>query len=528
MTTAHFRPNRGVVAAGHALTADAGAEMLRQGGNAFDAAIAAAFTACVTESVLTSLGGGGFLLAHTADGQDCLFDFFCQTPQTHRSPENLQFFPIEANFGDTVQEFHIGLGAIAVPGTVAGLLAIHQRLGRLPLKTIIAPAQHWATQGSQIEPFRAYCFQILAPILTATPAAKAIYAPNGKLLQEGDDFYLSDFASFLDELLHQGTDLIYQGRLAHQLAQDCKAQGGYLQLVDLQAYRMIERQPLSVPYRNATLLTNPPPSSGGALIAFALNLLATVGSALGDHASPSHVAALREVMQLTNLARQDGYDQHLYQSDIAQQFLSVVHTEPYRQQLQAAVQARSVNKWGSTTHISAIDAEGNAVSMTTSNGEGAAYILPGTGVMMNNMLGEEDLNPQGFHQWPPNQRISSMMAPTIVLENGFPRLVLGSGGSNRIRTAILQVISNVLDFGMELEAAVNAPRLHWERGAFHLEPGYDRNTLESQGIGTADDCTWWQTRNMFFGGVHAVGLSPGGEFAGVGDARRNGACVVVT
>ncbi len=502
--------------------------MLRQGGNAFDAAIAAAFTACVTESPLTSLGGGGFLLAHTAAGQNRLFDFFCQTPQAKRSPDNLQFFPIEANFGDTVQEFHIGLGAIAVPGSIAGLLTIHQQLGRLPLKTIIAPAQHWAAQGTRIEPFRAYCFQILAPILTATPAARAIYAPVGRLLQEGERFYLTDFAEFLTELLHQGADLIYQGRVAHQLAHDCQTHGGHLTLADLQAYRMIERQPLTVPYRDTTLLTNPPPSSGGALIAFALSLLATVSSGLGDHGNPGHVATLREVMRLTNLARQDGYDQHLYQQDIAQQFLSTAHTEAYRHQLKVSLQNAAINKWGSTTHISALDEDGNAVSITTSNGEGAAYVIPGTGVMMNNMLGEEDLNPHGFHQWPPNQRISSMMAPTIVLENGLPRLVLGSGGSNRIRTAILQVISNVLDFGMELETAVNAPRLHWERGELHLEPGYDRDALESQGIGSADHCTWWQTPNMFFGGVHAVGLTATGDFAGVGDARRNGACVVVS
>ena len=147
--------------------------------------------------------------------------------------------------------------------------------------------------------------------------------------------------------------------------------------------------------------------------------------------------------------------------------------------------------------------------------------------MMNNMLGEEDLNPQGFHQWPTNQRMSSMMAPTLVLQDGQPRLVLGSGGSNRIRTAILQVVSNVLDFGMDIETAVNAPRLHWERGALHLEPGFDQATLEAEGITGGDRCTWWQAHNMFFGGVHAVAVDPKGTLAGVGDGRRGGACVVV-
>jgi gamma-glutamyltranspeptidase/glutathione hydrolase len=174
-----------------------------------------------------------------------------------------------------------------------------------------------------------------------------------------------------------------------------------------------------------------------------------------------------------------------------------------------------------------VDGEGNAASITTSNGEGSAYMIPGTGIMMNNMLGEEDLSPQGFHQWPLHQRMSSMMAPTLVLQDGQPHLVLGSGGSNRIRTAILQVMSNVLDFGMDIEAAVNAPRLHWERGALHLEPGYDQVAMEAQGITDSDDCTWWQGRNMFFGGVHAVAVGADGTLSGVGDGRRGGACVVV-
>ncbi|MBU6230141.1 MAG: gamma-glutamyltransferase [Cyanobacteria bacterium REEB459] len=516
---------RGAVAAGHVLTAEAGAAMLRQGGNAFDAAIAAAFTACVTESVLTSLGGGGFLLAHTAAGHNVLFDFFCQTPESNPPPSQLDFFPIQANFGDTTQEFHVGLGSMAVPGSVAGYIDIHRQLGRLPLKTILAPARHWATRGITVGSFQAYCFEILSPILTASAAAQAIYVPGGKLLGPGDRLYLGAFADFLEALAQEGSDLFYQGDLAHRIATDCERQGGYLRLADLQSYRMIAREPLAVPYRGGLLLTNPPPSSGGTLIAFALKLLADALVPNLEHGSPGHVATLVEVMRLTNLARQDGYDSHLYQPGIADQFLSPAHSHPYQQQLKTALQG--VNKWGSTTHISAIDTEGNAVSLTTSNGEGSSYVIPGTAIMVNNMLGEEDLNPRGFHQWQPNQRISSMMAPTIVLHQGKPSLVLGSGGSNRIRTAILQVVSNVLDFGFDLDRAVHAPRLHWERGALHLEAGYDRPSLQAQGIGTAEDCTWWQASNMFFGGVHAVAVGADGSFTGVGDRRRNGACVIV-
>ena len=516
----NMAPTRGAVAAGHPLTAEAGAEMLRLGGNAFDAAIAAAFTACVTESVLTSLAGGGFLLAHTSAGSNHLFDFFCQTPRSKTVEQTLDFYPIEANFGDAVQEFHVGLGSIAVPGVLAGLLEVHQQFGRLPLETIIAPARHWATQGTPIGPFRAYCFQILAPILKATPAAKAIYAPQGTLLGTGDQFYLPEFAAVLRDLVNHGPDLLYRGELAERLIQDCRQRGGYLRQADLQSYQVIEREPLTVEYQGSTLLTNAPPSSGGTLIGFALNLLQEVAPGRYPHGSSRHIAALRETMRQTNLARKNGYDRRLYEPEVAERFLHRDHMGPYHQQL-----TQTLNKWGSTTHISALDGEGNAVSMTTSNGEGSSYVIPGTGIMVNNMLGEEDLNPHGFHQWQPNQRISSMMAPTIVLHDGKPRLVLGSGGSNRIRTAILQVVSNMLDFGMDITAAVEAPRVHWERGAFHAEPGYDRAEFESQGIVADDTCTWWQQPNMFFGGVHAVAVTPAGDLAGVGDHRRGGAWV---
>ncbi len=188
---------------------------------------------------------------------------------------------------------------------------------------------------------------------------------------------------------------------------------------------------------------------------------------------------------------------------------------------------QGVNRWGSTTHISVIDDEGNAASVTTSNGEGASYVIPGTQIMMNNMLGEEDLNPHGFNQWPVNQRMSSMMAPTMILQAGKPQLVLGSGGSNRIRTAILQVISNILDFGMPLAAAVEAPRIHWEEGVFHLEPGLT-DSAAATGLWASDQqgtdrVLQWQQSNMFFGGVHTVGVGAAGGLQGAGDPRRSGA-----
>ena len=517
---------RGVIAAGHPKTAEAGAEMLRLGGNAFDAAVAAVFAAFVTASVLTSPAGGGFLLAHTSQGNNILFDFFTQTPKQKLIDRKPHFYPIEADFGNTTQEFHVGLGSIAAPGNLGGLMHVHRRLGRLPLKAVVEPAVHHAQAGIELDPFRAYCLQLLAPILTANLRSREIYAPQGTLLQSGDILRIPDLATTLSDLVETGPSEFYQGDIAHQIARDCQEKGGYLRLADLAQYQVIERSPLAINYRDHVLLTNPPPSSGGALIGFALELLSQMDFSDIPYGGRKHLQILAQAMRLTNEARRDGYDAKLYEANIAASFLSASHLDHYRQTLSSVTHQWGANKWGSTTHISVIDSEGNAASVTSSNGEGSSYIIPDTGIMMNNMLGEEDLNPYGFHQWRPDQRISSMMAPTIVLKDNQPQIVLGSGGSNRIRTAILQVISGILDFQMPVEAAVNAPRVHWERGVFHLEPGFSRTEIDGVAGIPGDEQVWWQERNMFFGGVHTVVAQPNGQITGAGDPRRGGAVVL--
>jgi len=509
--------NRGVVAAGHPATAAAGAAMLRAGGNAFDAVVAAALAACVSESALISLGGGGFLLAHPAAGEARLVDFFCQTPQ--QPAPAVDFYPIQANFGDAVQEFHVGLGAVAVPGLVAGLAHTHRRWGRLPLATVAAPAIDLARAGTPVRPFCAYVFRILEPILTAHPPGAALYAPQGKLLAAGDRLRLPALATTLERMVAEGFEGFYHGALAAQIVADCRGRG-HLTAADLAQYQVIERDPLRVTYRGYELLTNPPPSSGGSLMGFTLGLLETVP--VGDLApgSPAHVAALIGAMDTTNQARATRFDPAIYDPAVAQEFLAKATLAPYAAQVQASLNQWG-SKWGSTTHISVLDAEGNAASLTGSNGEGSTYVIPGTDIMLNNMLGEADLNPLGFHRWPPNQRLSSMMAPSVLLREGRPWVVLGSGGSNRIRTALAQVVSNLVDFRLELAAAVAAPRIHWEAGAFHAEPGYDSQVLGP--LTQAYACTWWQRPTLYFGGVHAVGRDQAGNLVGVGDSRREGA-----
>jgi len=508
---------RGTIAAGDARTAAAGIEMFRLGGNAFDAAAAAVLASFVTESCLTSAAGGGFLLAHTQENRNILFDFFSQTPIHKRPREEINFYPIEVNFGDAIQEFHIGLGAIAVPGNIGGIFYVQQKLGKLPFHVVTEPAIHYAKFGIEVNEFQTYCWRILQPILTATKAARQIYAPQGVLLEAGDKLFMPDFAATLSYLADRGVKEFYQGDIARQLVKDCQTDGGYLTLTDLEQYQVIEREPLTINYRGNTLLTNPPPSSGGILIAFALELLSQFDLNKIGFGTPLHLQVLTAVMRLTDRARKEKYDTDLYQTDIAETFLAAAQITEYALQLNSLM-----NKWGSTTHLSVVDDEGNAASVTTSNGEGSGYIIPGTGIMLNNMLGEDDLNPHGFHQWRENMRISSMMSPTIVLKDNRPGIALGSGGSKRIRTAILQVISNIIDFQMPVDLAVNSSRLHWEDKVLNLEPGWSEEAIADL-ISAGERFLFWHKQNMFFGGVHTVMEDESGNISGAGDKRRNGA-----
>ena len=509
---------RGVIAAGHQKTAEAGIEMLRNGGNAFDAAVAAILASFVAEPGLTSAAGGGFLLAHTQANQNILFDFFTQTPRQKRNPGEINFYPVEVDFGGTVQEFHIGLGSMAVPGNMAGVFHVHKRLGRLPFKVVAEPAIHYAKTGIHLNKFQYYCLaEVLEPIIIAYKEGRRVYAPTGELIEPDGMLIMPELADTLAYLVEKGAREFYEGEIAHRLVKDCQQLGGYLSLEDLKNYRVIEREPLIIDYRGNTLLTNPPPSSGGTLIAFALKLLSKVDLANTEWGTASHLEFLAKVMQLTNEARKDGYDDNLYKADIADIFLSDEHVVQYEQALN-----RTVNKWGSTTHISVVDGEGNAASVTSSNGEGSGYVIPGTNIMVNNMLGEDDLNPQGFHQWQENVRISSMMSPTIVLKNNQPEIVLGSGGSKRIRTAILQVISNILDFKMPLSEAVDSPRVHWENEVFYVEPGFVEEEVNKLAASPERQLVRWQEKNLFFGGVHTVLETSEGVIEGASDQRRDG------
>lgn len=505
----------GIIAAGHADTAEAGARILREGGNAFDAAAAAALTSFVAEPSLTSLGGGGFCTAVPAGKSPVLYDFFVQTPTVRHPVKEMDFVESYIDFGTTRQIQYIGRGSAAVPGCPAGVLQIHAEWGRLPLSVVAAPAIELARKGVVVTPYQEFTISILNDVWKQSAGTRNIFFPDGELVTIGDRMVRADLADTLEALAREGAELFYAGEIGQRYARDNAENGGSVSWEDLRAYQVIKREPVRYPYRGYELITNPPPSAGGSMISYGLALLAGKDK-LPPPQGPKYVALLTQVMREMEIMRADHLQPRLREGYDGKDILAESFLKKAR---------RKINWLGNTTHISVIDAAGNAVGITTTLGGASGHTIPGTGVLTNNMLGELDLHPGGFYVWEPNSRVTSMMSPTVLTQNGRPKLVTGSGGSSRIRSAILQTLVNVVDHGMTVAAAVDHARLHYETGILNLEPGLLKN-VDSFSLPEVE-LVPWQEKSMFFGGAHTVGFDPDGTLAGKADQRRDGKVVWV-
>jgi gamma-glutamyltranspeptidase/glutathione hydrolase len=457
---------RGALAAGHPLTAEAGADVLRAGGNAVDGCIAAAAVSWICESPLTGPGGGGFLLVHNlGEARTQLLDFFVTLPERAASPSDL--LELVVDFGDSQQVFYTGPMSVAVPGMVLGLWEASARWGSMPWAELLAPAVKLAREGVVLNEPQAYLHEILDPLLRYSPEGDALYGP-GRALTFGERLVMPDLADTLELLAAEGPDSLYRGELAERIAAHVP-----ISLDDLARYEVIEREPLEVSFRGDELRTNPPPSAGGRLLAAGLEAL---GAA---EATP----------------------------------VSIVRA------MEAQDSMRRAEEVGGTTHISAVDGNGNAASLSGSLGSSGGVVVPGTGLQLNNMLGE----PQLVGEERPGERLTSLMTPSVLLREGTPRLVVGSAGSTRLHGAILQVVANVAARGLSVQEAVEAPRIHYENGVAHCEDPAVADELEAAGYPVVR----WRGQNLFFGGVSAVEFRDDGSLAGAGDPRRGGAAVVV-
>jgi gamma-glutamyltranspeptidase/glutathione hydrolase len=490
----------GVVAAGHPVSAQAGVDALRDGGNAVDAALGAMLASFTCEPLLTGLGAGGYMLVVSPGQEPTLLDFFVEAPGRGPAPaRRSELIPVPVSFGDAVQVFNVGPASVGTFGMPAGVCEAARRFARLPLERLVAPAAALARDGVALNPQQAYIIEILGGIVTSTPEAAELFAPGGRLLRGGELIRQPELGDALERLGSEGARPFYEGDIGAAIVQWLSHRGGLVTRQDLSAYVVVDRQPLRVGYRGRDVLTNPPPSAGGILIARALAML-------DDAPSPPSITQLVEVMEQTQNERTPEFLAGLDDPAFVERFL-----------------ARPAGRLGSTTHVAALDRDGWACSVTCSNGSASGIIVPGTGVHLNNMLGEQDLNPLGFHRHPPGRRMPSMMSPTIVLRDGDPELAVGSAGSNRIRSAVLQTIIRSIDEALEAQAAVEAPRVHFEDGVVYTEPGIDIHALERAGRALAP----FRQRNLFFGGAQAAARDRTGAFSGGGDPRRGGAAIVV-
>jgi gamma-glutamyltranspeptidase/glutathione hydrolase len=447
------------VAAAHPATAEVGLRVLREGGTAADAAVAAVLTCCVAETIYTGLGGGGFATYFdAATGSVTCLDFFVAVPGTDGDVSAGPMVKVDVHFGGMPQVYEIGGASVAVPGVPAGCGEVHRRWGRLPWSSVVAPALSIARTGAVLPAAQARTLEACAPALAYGDGA-ADYAPDGKLLQGGDVLFHPGLSTALEGLAEEGPAAFYTGAFARTMVDAVRSAGGALGPRDLASYRVEETS-----VDHATL--------NGFRVRARHDLSRTVDT----------IAALPPEVTVVSLA--------------------------------AALRDRGRQRIGDTTNVSVVDADGNACVITTTMGLGAAVWLPGLGVNLNSMLGEGELITGDLA---PGRRMSSNMCPLVVIDDqGRLIVAAGSAGASRIRTALIGTLLGVLVDGLDMASAIARPRFHVVGDTVQAEPGVPSSDLAAlAGAGWA--VNQWAEIDHYFGGVTAVGA--GGA---AGDPRRGG------
>lgn len=467
---------QGAIAAGDEHTARAGATILRAGGNAIDAAVAAALAAFVAEPLLCGAGGAGMLVACRAGEEPIAINFFSTMPSLSLDRDDAHFDVVRVDFGATTQDFHVGRASAAVPLALAGLAEATRELGTMSLSDLVRPAVSLAQDGLVLREQTASVFSLLWPIMARDPETVAFYGSDGEAPAVGRRMTNPALAEMLIEYAREGD--VPSSFVEGMLEAFGPSSGGHLTRSDMVAANVEIQAPFETRFGQRQLYTSP--MLGGRVMAHIVDRL-DVGS--------TDPVAFAEAARSAHIMR------------------------------------NSVSPRGSTTHISVIDGEGNAASMTLTNGEGCGHLVASVGVQMNNFLGEEDLNPEGFFLHPPGSRLPTMIAPTLVLKDGRVVLAAGSGGANRIRSAVSRVILLAREVG--LERAVRAARIHAENDHVWFED-FDFDAGLAQAFAQRfEQVSVFAEPAFYFGGVHAVGVSERGEIQAVGDARRAGVGIMV-
>ena len=506
----------GAVAAGSQHTVQAGMHAFDLGGNAVDAAVASTLMACVAEPLLTGLGGGG--LAVVKMGSDVkVCDLFSTFPGSGGSRgERSAMDVVTLDFGPTLQTFRVGAPSVAPPGMPGGLHALHRRYGKVDLPLLAQPAIRMSIDGVPVTGgFERVC-KLLWPIQQRDPQSAHMFGPSGYPLRAGDRFFCPSLGETISRFANEEPTLFTTGDLGRSIVDtvNCHA---LLNQDDLVHCRPRFSDAIRYQYNETTTVWLPgPPSCAGLLVLKALRLHQNRNR---NHSPMGVEEVLALIGVMSDVERVQGGDflQNLFRSGFVDQFLKNLDQLPSSD---PQTICNTDKMPGNTTHISVVDSLGNAIGITQSLGETAGLVVPGTGLLLNNFLGEDDVNPSQIHH-EPGDRLMTMCCPCIVeTKNGL--FVMGSGGSSRIRSAILHGIVYLVEHGMAPGKAAAAPRAHVEQGAANVEsdgrpPGVIRDLQQR-----LEGLRVFEGPNMYFGGLHIAGRL-NGEFVGGGDKRRSGA-----
>jgi len=516
---------RGLVVAGHPLAAEAGAEVLRQGGNAVDAAVATALVLWVVEPHGSGIGGEGTLVAWIGKERKCIsIDF------GSRAPLNVTL----RDYQDRARRRR-GPTSAGVPGALAGLSLVLERHGTKKLADLTGPAIRRAEEGFPVDPVLARALRANKSALLKYPSTRTIFAPEGRLLEEGKRLVQKDLAETLKKIVTRGVDFFYRGELAESIEKNLLPSGGKIGKKDLMSYAVREVPPIRGSYRGHEICTSFPPAGGISLVE-TLNVLEGYDLKSLGFDSPLYLHLLAETVKIADRDRRREVADPRFVSIPLERLTDKKYGADLRKLVQegktrdmtAGKKIEYEDPWqeGSTTHLSVVDRWGNGVALTQTLSFlfGSGFVIPGTGILLNNDMNNFSYQTGQANTMEPGKSPRVSRSPTILLREGRPALILGSPGAGRIIPTVAQVIINVLDHGMELDKAVAAPRLYTRNGQpVQIEDGFPQESiaaLKARGHGVVVK----GKLDPYFGGVHAVAWDrKGNGWKGSADPRRYGA-----
>jgi gamma-glutamyltranspeptidase/glutathione hydrolase len=524
--------SRGMVVTNHPLASIAGAQMLAEGGNAVDAAICAFFALTIVEPMMVGVLGGGVFHLRTPDGKHRTFDGYSVAPLASR-PDMYRPLNVEPFYDFTAvegRENSIGAKAIGVPGNLAVWCHVAEKFGRFPLETLIEPALRYARRGFSVTPYLAASIERNQANIALDPNLAELVLPNGKPLVAGDRLVQAEAAESLQTIAREGPRALYGGEIGRQFVDYVSSKGGYLSMEDLRRYRMVERDPVRGNYRGYEIVGPAPPAAGGVHIVQMLNVLEGFDPKSIGFGTPNGVHLIAEVMKLAFADRAMA----LADPAFIKAPIETLTSKEYAARRRREVDLQRARAWGpgigtsessNTTHVTVADADGHVVSAThTINGQfGSCMLVPGVGFIPDNYMFAFDPRPGRALSVAPGKRVTSSMSPMIVLENGQPRYALGLPGGLTIFGNAMQAIVNLIDHGMSLQEAVEAPRIWTQGGALEVEdviPEGVRAVLRSRGHEVVE-------KPNVGGGMSGIAIRSDGSIEGAACWRADGTPVGV-